>query len=122
MNCQPKLLAVLVSILAVALPVQAQSGDLWELGKREASTHRFSTLFTAQDVRNHLASEEGINTATDWCKKTAVTKVYIETFRGGYQVERATLQTARDKFKAGGVNRTVEKPKRRMTQRRRKES
>lgn len=102
MNCQPRFLAVLVSSLTVALPVQAQPGNLWELGKREAATHRFSTLFTAHDVRDHLASEEGISTAIDWCKENAVTKVYIETFRSGYHAERETLQAARDKFKAAG--------------------
>src|SRR5674476_469113 len=65
-------------------------------------THRFSTLFTAQDVRRSLASEEGLNQAMDWCKQTAVTKVYIESYRDGYTAKKAALENARDKFKAAG--------------------
>ena len=43
--------------------------NLWQFARANAETHRFSTLFTAQDVRNHLSREEGLNTAIDWCKK-----------------------------------------------------
>lgn len=91
-------------VLALNLSVQAQPvpGDLWELGRKEAARHRFSTLFPAQDVRKHLSSEEGIAQAMDWCRKTAVTKVYIETYRDGYQAERKALEHARDQFKAAG--------------------
>jgi len=54
-------------------------------GQREAAIHQFSTLFTAQDVRDHLADDAGLAAAIDWCHKTGVTKVYLETFRDGYQ-------------------------------------
>src|ERR1035437_2196507 len=81
---------------------QAQTTDLWALARKEAGTHRFSTLFTAQDVRRHLSSEEGLNQAMDWCKQTAVTKVYIESYRDGYTAKKAALENARDKFKAAG--------------------
>ena len=53
-----------------------------------------STLFTAQDVRRHLSSEEGIDKAIGWCKDTAVTRVFIETFRGNYMAERNALEHA----------------------------
>ncbi|MCD6506601.1 hypothetical protein J7M22_08240 [Candidatus Poribacteria bacterium] len=62
----------------------------------------FSTLFTAQNVRDHLSSEEGIENAIDWCRRTAVTKVYIESFRDGYTAERKNLERARDRFKEAG--------------------
>ena len=35
------------------------SENLWTLGRRHQDIHRFSTLFTAQDVRNHLSTDEG---------------------------------------------------------------
>ena len=84
------------------ITAQGQTTDLWALARKEADMHRFSTLFTAQDVRRHLSTEEGINQAMDWCKKTAITKVYVEEYRDGYTAERTTLENARDKFKAAG--------------------
>jgi hypothetical protein len=91
-------------VVFVSLSLRAQPApvDLWELGRKEAATHRFSTLFTAQDVHRHLSNDDGLQQAMDWCKKTAVTKVYIETFRDGYQADKAALENARDKFKAAG--------------------
>jgi len=82
-------------------PVRAPA-DLWQLAKREANVHRFSTLFDARDVSRSLASEEGLQTAIAWCKDTGVTKVYIESYRDGYQAERPTLEKARDKFREAG--------------------
>src|ERR1051326_2901067 len=74
--------------------------DLWDLARSRSSVHRFSTLFTAQDVRNQLATDEGIDKAVNWCKQTAITKVYVEAFRDGYQAERGALQHAKEKFLA----------------------
>ena len=79
------------------------TADLWQLGKSRQAVHRFSTLFTAQNVRDHLSTDEGLEAALDWCRKTAVTKVYVETFRDGYQAERAALLHARDRFRAAGM-------------------
>lgn len=87
--------------LSLCRPVWSQT-DLWDLAARHQAIHRYSTLFTAQDVRQHLSTEEGIQRAMAWCKQTAVTKVYIETFRDGYQAERATLTDAKNRFRAAG--------------------
>jgi hypothetical protein len=87
--------------VAFALGARAEP-DLWTLARSQATTHRFSTLFTAHDVKNRLSTEEGIDAAIDWCKRTAVTKVYVETFRDGYQAERAALQRAKERFRAAG--------------------
>jgi hypothetical protein len=109
-----KLLEAIVVVLAAVVlrqgvagaqdtaPAPGGGGDLWELARSRQDVHRFSTLISAQQVRQHLSSDEGIRSAIDWCKKTAVTKVYIETFRGGYQAERATLQKAKADFLAAG--------------------
>jgi hypothetical protein len=101
------LFLLLTALVCAARPLLAQSStaspqNLWELARERAAVHRFSTLFTAQDVKNHLSTDAGIDQAIDWCKRTAVTKVYIEVFRDGYQAERAALQHARDRFRADG--------------------
>jgi hypothetical protein len=51
-----------------------------------------------------LASDEGIDKAIDWCKHTAITKAYIESFRDGYQAERGALQHAKERFLAAGFD------------------
>ena len=83
-------------------PRPKEAGDLWPLAIAKQHVHRFSTLFTSQQVREHLSSDEGIAAAVDWCKKTAVTKVYIETFRDGYQAQREALKHAKERFRAAG--------------------
>jgi hypothetical protein len=59
----------------------------------------WSTLFTAQDVRDHLSTEKGRAEALEFCRKMGISKVYVETFRDGYQADAGTLQTARDFFR-----------------------
>jgi hypothetical protein len=89
-NFSPVLFTIflLAAILLPARPVQAV---VW------------STLFTAQDVRDHLSTEQGRQEALAFCRKMGVTKVYIESFRGGYQAEEATLKAARDFFLQAGL-------------------
>jgi hypothetical protein len=85
----------------LAAPTHAQT-DLWQLATNSTAVHRFSTLFTAQDVLNHLSSDAGIEAAILWCKSSAITHVYLEEFRDGYLAERPTLEHARDRFRAAG--------------------
>jgi len=80
----------------------ATGADLWALAREKASIHRFSTLFTAQDVRGSLNSEAGLSSAIAWCKATGVTKVYVEVFRDGYTADKETLIQARDRFRREG--------------------
>jgi hypothetical protein len=87
----------LISI-ATSSSLAAEPNELWELAKTKQQTHRFSTLVTAQQVRDLLATDKGIDDAIDWCKRTAVTKVYIETFRSDYLAPRETLQHAKQRF------------------------
>ncbi len=94
-----KLLVHLILVL-VALPLAGQ--DVWQLARRKADIHRFSTLFTAPDVRTFLSSDTGIDSAIEWCKQTGVTKVYLETYRSRYQAERKALVRARDRFREAG--------------------
>jgi hypothetical protein len=100
-------LGLRLSVLSAGLAAEAQVGEktpvsLWDLAQSKQSVHRFSTLFTAQQVRDHLSTEDGIGAAIDWCRKTAVTKVYIESFRDGYEAERKAIHHAKDRFLAAG--------------------
>jgi hypothetical protein len=93
------ILALLAGFLAA--PTHAQT-NLWQLARDSAAVHRFSTLFTAQDVRDSLSSDAASDEAIRWCQASGVTKVYLEEFRDGYQADRAMLVRARDHFLAQG--------------------
>lgn len=98
----------LVAVASVAccggpLGAQTQPGaggktGLWELARSRQQVHRFSTLITAPQVRDLLAEDRGISAAIDWCQRTAVTKVYLEAFRDGYQAQADTLKRAKERF------------------------
>jgi hypothetical protein len=90
-------------LFPLMLPAANADLDLWTLAQREKAVHRFSTLFTAQDVRGQLANAQGLDAAVAWCKRTGVTKVYIEEFRDGYQAERAALLHAKERFLKEGI-------------------
>lgn len=77
--------------------------SLWEKGKAATRDHRFSTLFTAQDVRNLSRSPTALAQAIDWCKQTAITRVYVETFRDGYQADREALQQLTRTLRESGL-------------------
>ncbi len=81
---------------------KAAAWPLWDLARQKQGVHRFSTLITAQQVRDHLGTAEGTEAAIRWCRQTGVTKVYIESFRDGYQASAATLEAARDRFRQEG--------------------
>ncbi len=85
-----------------AAPASEPAPSLWTQAQASADIHRFSTLFTAQDVHSYLSSEEDMAGAMRWCKSSGVTKVYLEEYRDGYQAERETLARARDRFRAAG--------------------
>lgn len=89
------------AVLALAAAVGAAQ-DLWRLARDNQTVHRFSTLFTAQNVRDYLAADDGIDEAIRWCRNTGITKVYIETFRNGYRAERAVLLKAKGRFAKAG--------------------
>jgi hypothetical protein len=93
---------VLLVVILIAMPCRAQS--MWELANRNKDLLRISTLFTAQNVRDHLSDEKGMNEAVDWCKKTAVTHIFLETFRSNYTAQRRTLERAKARFKNEGFD------------------
>ena len=79
---------------------------LWTLANREEGyVFRFSTLFTAQNVRDLLSDPEGLAKRIDWCKRTGVTRVYVETFRSDYTAERETLERVKAAYLEAGLGR-----------------
>ena len=95
---------VLTGIIVLSLVVRCESQPLWDLANQKKDLLRISTLFTAQNVRDHLSSDEGLGKALAWCKKTGVTHVFIETFRSNYTAERNVLERAKARFKAAGFD------------------
>jgi len=94
------LFVIVLFVLLIASCSNAQ--NLWDLANQNKELLRISTLFAAQNVRDHLSSEQGIADAIDWCKKAGVTLVFIETYRDNYTAERKTLENAKAKFQAEG--------------------
>jgi hypothetical protein len=90
----------MAGLLAVSLHAQT---NLWQLAKDAAPVHRFSTLFTAQDVLHCLSTDTEIDAAVNWCKTNGITHVFIEVFRDGYRADGQSLQRARDRFRAAGI-------------------
>jgi len=95
---------VAVAILVGGWAAVGSAEDLWELANRNKDVLRIATLFTAQDVRDKLSTDEGLDSAMDWCRKTGVTHAFIESFRDGYTAERKTLENARDRFAESGFD------------------
>ena len=55
------IIAAMAAVLVCGDPATADdqpAGGFWELAKAKQDIHRFSTLFTAQDVRDQLSSDE----------------------------------------------------------------
>ncbi len=75
----------------------------WSALQRVAYAVDWETLFTAQDVRDHLSSDAGRQQALDFCRRMGISKVYIEAFRDGYRADAETLKAARDFFRQAGL-------------------
>lgn len=97
-------LKITVITMVLLNVVKSQSQTLWDLANNNKGLLRISTLFTAQNVRDYLSSEEGISEAIDWCKKTGITHVFLETFRSGYTAERKILEHAKKRFSEEGFD------------------
>ncbi len=76
---------------------------MWERAKGYESTFRFSTLFTAHDVREELPTEKKVLSAIHWCKCHGITRVFLEVFRDGYTAEKDQLTRGRDLFQRAGI-------------------
>eukprot|EP01124_Arcella_intermedia_P007761 TRINITY_DN14800_c0_g1_i1.p1 TRINITY_DN14800_c0_g1~~TRINITY_DN14800_c0_g1_i1.p1 ORF type:complete len:546 (-),score=139.68 TRINITY_DN14800_c0_g1_i1:21-1658(-) len=100
----------MIAVLFVVLLIEkvqlcAQDPKLTHSGSTtvEVDEHKFSVLFTAQDVNKYLSSEDGIEAAMNWCFHYNIKKVYIETWRAGY-AKNEYLISARDAFLDNGFD------------------
>ena len=84
------LLSPLLALLILASPGPLAATD-------------WSTLFTAQDVSDHLSTAQGREQALAFCRKMGLSKVYVVTFRATYQADASTLRAARDFFRQAGL-------------------
>lgn len=82
----------------------AYSQPLWDTAKKNKEFLKISTLFIAQDVRDFLSTPQGLDNAVLWCKQTGLTRVFIESFRGGYYADRDVMIRARDRFLKEGFD------------------
>ncbi len=98
------LVTVTVIVSATRALAQGKADNLWQLCRDKAAIHRFSTFFTAQNVRDYLATDEGRQSAIAWCRQTGVTRVFIESFRDGYLVPKDLLAQASHVFRAAGFD------------------
>ena len=96
--------ALIASTLLAAPGLAQSTPDLWALAVQKKHVHQFSTLFTADQVRKFLSSDEEIHKAINWCRQTGVTKVYLETFRSAYHADRDTLLNAKRRFLDAGFD------------------
>ncbi len=96
---------IVTLVLCVAsVATSGRAHDLWNLANRNKDVLRIATLFTAQDVRDRLSRDEGIDRAIEWCRLTGVTHAFIETFRDGYTAQKQALEQARDRFRDAGFD------------------
>ena len=94
----------IISAISIFYFSSTWSQPLWTTANKNKDVLRISTLFTAQDCRDKINTAEGLESAVKWCKETGLTRVFIETFRGGYYAEKETLIKARDRFKKEGID------------------
>ena len=89
------------SIAAAAQDDVNTPAGLWELAKSKQKRPSLLDPVHRPARARPPVDEGGLAAAIDWCRKTAVTKVYIETFRNGYTAERETLQQAKERSGRG---------------------
>lgn len=96
------------AVLAITLTEYAASAadgqpELWTLAQDNLSVHRFSTSVKAQEMKTLFRDDEAVDKAVRWCQQHGITRIYLETFRFGYLVERPLLEKVRHRFRDGGI-------------------
>jgi hypothetical protein len=78
--------------------------DLWKLAQDNLAIHRFSTSVKAQEIKAVFTDDAALDKAVAWCRQRGITRIYLETFRLGYLVERPLLEKVRDRFRKAGID------------------
>ena len=80
----------------LASSFQAEAGQ----AAKKASALRLSTYFMAEEFERYLKTEQAIDEVIRVCKGYGIPRIYLETFRGGFQPDRAVIAHARDRLRA----------------------
>jgi hypothetical protein len=97
--------AIVVGLAIACLTfASGSSQSLWDTAKKNKDVLTISTLFIAQDVRDFLSSDAGLDNAVSWCKQSGITRVFIESFRDGYYADRETMIRAKNRFLKEGID------------------
>ena len=100
-----KILSIAVWLIVAYLGIASASAQtLWVTAKSNKDVLKISTLFTAQDVRDFLSNPSGLDNAVNWCKQTGITRVFIESFRGGYYADHESMIQAKERFLKEGFD------------------
>ena len=73
------------------------------LADEDLAVHRFSTSVKAQEMKALFTNDQALDKAVAWCQHHGIRRVYLETFRFGYLVERSLLEKVRDRFREAGI-------------------
>ena len=102
-KCRKAFIAITLVITGITIPGAEGEQNLWDLAQDNRSIHRFSTSIKAQEMKAIFTNDESIDKAVAWYKQHGFTKVYLETFRFGYLVERPLLEKTINRFRNAGI-------------------
>ena len=80
------------------------SSSLWEYCRVHKDVLEFSTLVTARQVDRYFGLESDLEHAARCLRRLGVSRVFLETIRGGYRSKRENLERGRDFLKAQGFD------------------
>ena len=63
-----------------------------------------STYFMADEIGRYLSNETDVAQVVGVCRRHGVARIYLETFRNGFQVSADLVARARDRLRAAGVD------------------
>lgn len=83
------------------------SQSVWRIASENRDLLTFSTYFMANEFERYLASDEDIDEVIRVCKGYGIPRIYLETFRDGFQPSRSVVARARDRLQEAGFEVTA---------------
>ena len=93
----------LIFLVCISCTTTEKKQSLFDLARANKDILKVSTILTAQDVRDRLSTDPGIDSAIHWCKEAGITRVFLEEFRSNFTADRKVLEHARDRFESEGI-------------------
>jgi len=97
------LTAFIIVITEITTSSAADNQNLWDLAQNHRTIHRLSTTIKAQEMKAIFTNDEALDKAVAWCRQNGFTRIYLETFRFGYLVERPLLEKVKNRFSQAGI-------------------